>query len=161
MNSEDIQDKILGWVAEKDLEILKVSKNERTNFILTIKSKEKSILNFPINVASSKKPEVLILGFTGIVKGADNRSFLGTDKEYREKMLEELADRARLSNLRFFYSSNSDETRLRGMKVILPNEITKDRFFRAISSLTEYRKYLHHTFKKYKVTRPTIDNYGI
>ena len=101
------------------------------------------------------------MGFTGIVKGADNRSFLGTDKEYREKMLEELADRARLSNLRFFYSSNSDETRLRGMTVILPNEITKDRFFRAISSLTEYRKYLHHTFKKYKVTRPTIDNYGI
>jgi hypothetical protein len=161
LNNEDIQDKILGWIAEKDLEILKVSKTERTNFILTIKSKEKSILNFPINVASSKKPEVLILGFTGIVKGADNRSFLGTDKEYREKMLEELADRARLSNLRFFYSSNSDETRLRGMTVILPNEITKDRFFRAISSLTEYRKYLHHTFKKYKFARPTIDNYGI
>lgn len=59
MNSEDIQDKILGWVAEKDLEILKVSKNERTNFILTIKSKEKSILNFPINVASSKNQKYL------------------------------------------------------------------------------------------------------
>ena len=76
-------------------------------------------------------------------------------------MLRELADRARLSNLRFFYSSNSNETRLRGMKAILPNEITKDRFFMAISSLTEYRKYLHHIFKKYKFTGPTVDNYGI
>jgi len=65
LSNEDIQDKILGWIEENDLEILKVTKTERTNFILTIKSKEKSILNFPINVTSSKKPEGLILGYDG------------------------------------------------------------------------------------------------
>ena len=31
LNNEDIQDKILGWIEEKDLEILKVTKTERSN----------------------------------------------------------------------------------------------------------------------------------
>ncbi len=161
MNHEELKAKIKEWIREDNFDILQEVKHEKTNFILTIKSKEKSILNFPINVISSKEPEGLVLGFTGRIIGEDNKSFLGTDKKYREKMLEELAGRAGLSKLSFIYSSNTNETRLRGTKAIYPKDITKDTFFMAISTLIDYREYLHYVFKKYKFSRPKVDGYGI
>ncbi len=54
MSQEELKAKIKEWVKEGNFDILKESKSEKTNFILTIKSKESSVPNFPINVASSK-----------------------------------------------------------------------------------------------------------
>lgn len=161
MSHEEIKEKILGWIAEVDFEILKVTKTEGIYFIFVIKSKEKSILNFPINVALSKKPEALLLSLIGVIKGEDNKSFRGIDKKYMEKLVEELADRARLSNLDFSFSSNKNETRFRGIRTLFPHEITKDTFFMEISVLNEYRHYLHRIFKKYKLFRPKGTDYGI
>lgn len=84
MNPEELKDKILDWIAEKDFLILKVTKTQRTHFIFVIKSKQRSILNFPINVALSKKPEAVLLSLIGVIKGEDNKSFRGIDKKYRE-----------------------------------------------------------------------------
>lgn len=161
MSPDEIKNKVLDWITQIDYEILKVTKTEKTNFIFTIKSKEKSVLNFPLNIALSKKPEGLILGFTGWIRGEDNKSFRGTDINYIEKMYQELWDRANLSNVNFSSESRKEETRLRTMKVIYPHEITKDKFFMTISELTEFRKYLHSTFKKYKFAKPKLDSYGI
>lgn len=161
MNHKELKAKIKEWIGEADFDILQEVKSEKTHFILTVKSKEKSVLNFPINVALSKEPKGLILGFTGEIKGEDNKSYRGTDKKYREKMVEELATRADLAYLQLSYSSNSEKTRFRGMKVILPKEITKKTFCTAITDLTEYRKYLDQIRKKYKFARPNVDNYSI
>ncbi|MDP9489172.1 MAG: hypothetical protein M3P28_03095 [Thermoproteota archaeon] len=73
MSQEELKAKIKEWVKEGNFDILKESKSEKTNFILTIKSKESLVLNFSINVASSKQPEGLILGFTGWLRGEDNK----------------------------------------------------------------------------------------
>jgi hypothetical protein len=161
LDHEKLKAEIKGWILEGNFEILQEIKSEMTYFILTIKSKEISILNFPINVASSKEPEGLILGFTGWMRGEDNKSFRGTDKKYIEKMFQELWTRARTSNLDFNCESKMEETKLRTIKVIYPHEFTRDKFFTTISELTEFRKYMHDTLKKYKFAKPKEDNYGI
>jgi hypothetical protein len=161
LNHEEIKDKVLNWIAELDYIVLKVTKTEINYFIFTIKSKVKSPLNFPINVSLSKKQQFLVLGFTGWMRGEDNKSFRGTDKKYIEKMFQELWDRARISNLDFSCESKNDETRLRTIKGIYPHEITKDKFFRTMSELTEFREYMHYTLKKYKFAKPKGDNYEI
>lgn len=101
------------------------------------------------------------MGFTGWLRGEDNKSFRGTDIKYIEKMFQELWTCANLSNLNFSSESRKEETKLRTIKVIYPHEITKDKFFMTISELTEYRKFMHHTLKEYKFAKPNTDIYGI
>jgi len=161
LNPEELKDKILDWIAEKDFLILKVTKTQRTHFIFVIKSKQRSILNFPINVALSKKPEALLLSLISVIKGEDNKSFRGIDKKYMEKLVGELADRARSSDLDFSFSSSNNETRFRGIRTLFPHELTRDVFFMEIPVLNEYRNYLYNTFKKYKLSKPKGTNYGI
>jgi hypothetical protein len=161
LSPDELKDKVLDWIAEIDYDILQVTKNEKTNFILTMKAKDTSVLNFPIRVISPKKPEGLVLGFTGWIRGEDNKSFRGTDINYIEKMYQELWDRANLSNLEFSSESRKEETRLRTTKGFYVHEITKENFLMTISELTEFRKYMHSTFKKYKLTKPKEDFYGI
>ena len=161
MNSRELKVKIKKWISEANFDILQEVKSEKTYFILTLKAKNKSILNFPINVAYSKEPKGLILGFTGEIKGEENKSYRGTDQKYREKMVGELATRADLAFLQLSYSSDSERTRFRGMKVILPKDISKKTLYAAIRDLTDYRKYLDQIHKKYKFARPDVDNHSI
>lgn len=75
-------------------------------------------------------------------------------------MLEELADREKVSKMGFLYSSNNVETKLGVSTGILPRELSRD-IFLAISDLTELRKYLDQGDRKYKFSQPKLDNYGI
>lgn len=161
MSHSEIKEKILVWIAEENLEILQDTKDEKTNFILTIKSKGKSIHNIPLNVISSKVQEGLVLGFTAKFKDEDHKSFLGTDKKHRQEMLEELGAGAGLSTSGFIFTSNSKGTIFRGTKMIYPDGITKDRFFMTIAGLSGYYKYLIHILKKYKFAPPKEDSFGI
>lgn len=161
MNPEERKDQILDWIAELDYSLLDVKKTEINYFIFTIKSKVKSPLNIPINIAFSKKPEALVVGSTGWIRGEDNKSFRGTDKNYIEKMLQELSDRAVMSNLHFSLESKNEETRLKTIKGMYTHELTKDKFFKTISELIEFREYMHNTLKKYGFAKPKGESYGI
>lgn len=162
MSPDEIKDKVLDWVAEENLEIVKVTKTEKTNFIIIIMSrKKKSTENFPIKVISSKGQEGLVLAFTARLEDQDNKLFLATDKKYRQEMLEELGAGAALSTTTFIFTSNTKETLFRGTKKIYDDGITKDRFFISVAGLRGYYKYILHILKKYKFAPPKEDNFGI
>ena len=101
------------------------------------------------------------MSLISVIKGEDNKSFRGIDKKYMEKLVGELADRARSSDLDFSFSSSNNETRFRGIRTLFPHELTREVFFMEISVLNEYRNYLHNTFKKYKLSKLKGTNYGI
>jgi hypothetical protein len=148
MPYEGLKEKIEEWIREEGLDILKEIRTKKHDFVLTIKSREQSIFNFPIKVISSKRPEGVFLEFTRVIKGQDNRSYRGTAKFYREKILQKLSSAAEILNLHVVYSTNIKETKFRAMKFIMPSEITKVEFFTAIWDLKDYRSKLDQILKK-------------
>lgn len=131
-----------------------------TRSSMGIESKDIITFDFPINVLSSKKLNVLVLGFSGKFSPEDHKSFVETKQEYREKVIEEVGIGAALGNIDFIFQSKEDETVINGTEIIYPDGITKDRFFMAINGLLGFYKYAIYTLKKYNISPPKVESFG-